>query len=220
MMKKYTPWIFLVLLVLMIGSTACTRSAYKAPVTGVEPSPTIPFPVATQPDVMAEVKSGTETAQAILGTILPTQPISIATQPVGTVEVVTAAPTNTVPPVVVPTATPGLPDTYALQKGESPYCIARRFNLSPLDLFSLNGLTGNETAFPVGYELKIPQDSKWNLEVPRALVAHPVKYTVASGDTIYTIACHFGDVDPNVIIAANSLAAPYELSPGQVLQIP
>jgi LysM repeat protein len=41
-----------------------------------------------------------------------------------------------------------------------------------------------------------------------------------AGDTIYTIACAFGDVDPNAIIVVNGLESPYTLTPGQVLQIP
>jgi hypothetical protein len=43
---------------------------------------------------------------------------------------------------------------------------------------------------------------------------------VVAGDTIYTIACKYGDVDPNAIAQANSLQAPYDLSAGKVLHIP
>jgi LysM repeat protein len=73
-----------------------------------------------------------------------------------------------------------------------------------------------------GAVLKIPQDSAWNTEAhgPRALRAHPATYTVSWNDNIYKVACYYGDVSPEQIIAANDLEAPYTLSQGQVLQIP
>jgi hypothetical protein len=43
---------------------------------------------------------------------------------------------------------------------------------------------------------------------------------VQSGQSIYEIACLFGDADPNAIIVANNLSAPYSISAGQVLEIP
>ncbi len=130
-MKKITPWIFIVILVVLIGTTACTRSAYKAPVTEIQPTATVPFPVATQPDVMADIISGTATALAAMGTYMPTQAIVVST-PTVDLAAATKVPTNTAAPVYeIPTATPGLPDTYSLHKGESPYCLARRFNFKP-----------------------------------------------------------------------------------------
>lgn len=114
--------------------------------------------------------------------------------------------------------TPGLPQTYALQKGEFPFCIARRFNLNQSELLNLNGL-GLNSVVPVGFTLRIPQTGN-HFSGQRALQSHPTKYTVVAGDTIYTVACKYGDVDPNGIIAVNNLKQPYSLSAGQVLQIP
>ncbi len=218
-MRKITPVLYILILVALFGTVSCTRAAYKAPVTSVQPTPTLPFPVATQPNVMEDIISGTSTALAVMGTIYPTKEIGISSATPGSA-LESPAPTNTAQPMVeVPTATPGLPDTYTLHKGESVYCLSRRFDLNPIDLLSLNGLTGYE-ALPVGYILKIPSSSKWNLDAERSLLKHPTKYTVVSGDTIFSIACTYGDVDPNAIIFANSLSKPYDLSPGQVLQIP
>ena len=60
-----------------------------------------------------------------------------------------------------------------------------------------------------------------NLDIAeRSLLDHPTQYTVVSGDTIYTVACAFGDVDPNAIIFANNLSEPYDLTPGQTIHIP
>jgi LysM repeat protein len=125
-------------------------------------------------------------------------------------------PTNT--PVQVPTATPGVPESYQLQKGEFPFCIARRFNVNVAELLSLNGLTSNSLV-PVGFTLQIPQTGN-TFVGQRALLNHPTDYTVAAGDTIYTIACKFGDVDPMAIAQANGLSAPYNLSAGQSIYIP
>lgn len=120
--------------------------------------------------------------------------------------------------VTVPTATPGRPATYTLQQGEYPYCIARRYNVDPQELLDLNGLTSAEVLQP-GLILKIPQTGNPFPGV-RALHAHPASYTVAVDDTIYRVACYYGDIDPSAIAAANSLTAPYTLITGHVLSIP
>jgi LysM repeat protein len=43
---------------------------------------------------------------------------------------------------------------------------------------------------------------------------------VSSGETIYSIACYYGDVSPEAIIALNGLEEPYKLTAGQKLNIP
>ena len=126
------------------------------------------------------------------------------------------APTQTPVPVTPPT--PGVPASYQLQKGEFPFCIARRFNVDVAELLNLNGLSGSSVV-PVGYNLQIPQTGN-NFVGQRALLNHPTNYTVAGGDTIYTVACKYGDVDPMAIAQANGLSSPYTLSAGQVIYIP
>jgi LysM repeat protein len=118
----------------------------------------------------------------------------------------------------VPTATPGKPDSYTLQKGEFPYCIARRFNVNPNELLRANNLTKDVTIQP-GTTLKLPKSDR-NYPGSRKLRDHPTTYTVKSGDTVFSIACIFGDADPNAIAYANNLVEPYELSVGQELYIP
>ena len=114
--------------------------------------------------------------------------------------------------------TPGLPQTYTLQKYEFPFCIARRFNLNQSELLSLKGL-GLNSVVPVGFTLRIPQTGN-HFAGTRALQKHPATYTVVAGDTIYKIACTYGSVDPNGIIAVNDLKSPYTVEPGQKLAIP
>jgi len=50
---------------------------------------------------------------------------------------------------------------------------------------------------------------------------HPTTYTVsAAGETIYTIACAFGDLDPMLIAQANNISSDSDLLVGQQLNIP
>jgi hypothetical protein len=132
-----------------------------------------------------------------------------------------AALSSPTPAIVVaqPTVETVRPATYTLQKGEFPYCIARRFNINPADLMSLNGLTVAQSgALQPGLVLRIPSAGVFGSD--RALLAHPAQYTVQTGDSIHSIACKYGDVDPVNIAAVNGLGAPYTLTVGSALQIP
>jgi LysM repeat protein len=129
----------------------------------------------------------------------------------------TGAPTT--PVVVTPVPTTVRPATYTLQAGEYPFCLARRFNVDPVELLTLNGLTGNEGFYAPGLVLKIPQTGN-TFPGQRALRTHPTTYIIAVNDTIYKIGCYFGDVDPLAVAAVNHLVSPYALTVGQSLSIP
>ena len=225
-------WIILLSVGLMLFLAACQKSATNNPVVTAT-SANVPFPTPLPNKALENAVSGTQTAVAAVGKTVPTatKAGSVQAKPTETPKAAAPAaaePTATpVPPtatattkavVVVATSTPGKPSTYTLQKGEFPYCIARRFNVSVSDLLSLNSLSTSSHP-SVGTVLKIPQSGTWNIG-DRALKPHPTTYTVNSGDTIYSIACLYGDVDPNQIIAANNLSSPYTLSAGQTLNIP
>lgn len=131
----------------------------------------------------------------------------------------TNTPAATVP--VVPTSTPGFPATYTIHEGETAYCIARRFNVDQTELLSLNDRTDDYLALP-GDKLKIPTSGKPFIG-ERTLVEHTanMSYTVKAGQTnVFYVACAFGDVDPNRIIAANGLKDPFALTPGRKIIIP
>lgn len=113
---------------------------------------------------------------------------------------------------------PPLPKTYTIQKGEFPFCIARRFDVDVSELLSLNGL-GVNSLVSVGYNLKIPQTGN-GFQGQRALAKHPDTYTVSTNDTIYSIACQYGNVYPEAIAQANGISKPYNLKVGQKLHIP
>jgi LysM repeat protein len=124
--------------------------------------------------------------------------------------------TTNLPPA---TSVPGVrPATYALQAGEFVYCIARRFNVDPDQTLALNGLSDGQTIYP-GLVLKIPQSGSFPGD--RMLQNHPTTYTVvSSSETLSSIACKYGDVDPSAIAAANGLSTGAALSSGQQLSIP
>ena len=113
---------------------------------------------------------------------------------------------------------PPIPDTYTMHSGEFPFCIARRFNVDQYELLNINGLSLNSRP-DVGYVLKIPQTGD-HFSGDRELRSHPDTYTVRSGDTIYSIACMYGDVYPKAIAQANNLKSPFDLTPGETIDIP
>jgi LysM repeat protein len=238
-MSKKIWIVILVTLSLVLTLSACQRSASTAPVATATKAAPFPTPLPGEP--LKTAQSGTQTAEALVqptaagggetGGGVAATATTIPTAAGGGEAgggtggetgggAATAVPPTAVPAtkVVVPTATPGRPSTYTLQKGEFPYCIARRFNLNVADLLSLNGLDLNSKP-QVGFVLRIPQTGTWT-SGSRALISHPTSYTVKAGDTIYSIACSYGDVDPNALIVANGLKSPYTLTAGNVIQIP
>ena len=124
--------------------------------------------------------------------------------------------------VPTPTFTPvvGRPSQYTLQTGEFPYCIARRYNVDPIELLQLSGLSAGNF-YPAGTVLRIPQSGFFPSE--RALRPHPTTYTVTGNNdtTIHGVACVFGDVFPESIVTANpGLSLGSILTIGQPIKIP
>lgn len=117
-------------------------------------------------------------------------------------------------------AAPARPTSYTIQKGEFPYCIARRFDVNPASLLSANSL-GMNTQLSIGTVISIPAGN-WDVASfgSRARLAHPTTYAVQSGDTMNSVACKFGDVYPEFIAAANGLTVGAALTPGAVINIP
>ena len=233
--KSYTLLFAAITITMLLA--ACERPASIAPATVATSSSEIPFPVATQPQIMRDILSATQTAAAASGTlavggdqnatstpaftfVTPTSAsattgvisLSTSTAYAAATTAATATPTH----IVYPTPTPGKPASYTVQKGEFPYCLARRFNVNPADLLSANGLS-TYSVISVGDTLTIPQSGTW--PGARALKTHPAYYTVYTGDTLGSIACGYGDADPNTILAANGLTSS-TLTTGQVLYIP
>ena len=110
------------------------------------------------------------------------------------------------------------PSSYTVQKGEFVYCLGRRFDINPNDILSYNGLPPGASLYP-GQIIQLPHDSP-PFPLQRSLRPHPVNYIVQPFDTLYIIACQFGDVFPEDITDENDMALSAVLIPGQVLYIP
>jgi LysM repeat protein len=234
MSKKLFILIAVVILVGLLLS-ACQLRASRPP----EPTPTstadFPFPVGEgqQQDLISDIL--TQTASVGGGVPEQEQPQAQDTPvPAGEPQEVSPGgddddqvgggvmqpevPADTPVPVAVPTVT--RPTTYTLQKGEWPICIARRYDLNMGALLSANNLTMNSSV-SAGRTLQIPQTGNWDpANGSRSLKQHPTNYSVQAGDTVNSIACAYGDVTPEAIIAVNGLQSPYTLIAGQTLQIP
>ncbi len=237
-MFKKLPLIFILGLAAILLLVSCQRAASQAPLLSLAtPTGTIATAVG-QPTGMGQVQmiGTTQMIQTMTANYQQTHAVSPGfSLPTSTMVGTLGTPTTfqLIPPtgaattpapgitpiVIVPTSTPGHPSSYTLMPGEFPYCIARRFNVNQDELKTLNGLTDSELLQP-GTVLHIPQTGN-PFVGDRALHPHPATFTVSSSnDTIYSVACYYGDVDPVRIIAANSLVSPYTLHSNQPLNIP
>ncbi len=151
-------------------------------------------------------------------------PMLLETKQPSTVYVTEVAVVTTPAPAVVfenPSAgefVTGAPDVYYLHKGEFPWCLARRYNIDPRQLMSFNGFFQGQV-FYAGQPVYFP----WNpfpFPGQRALRPHPDTHTVWHRETIYSIACYYGDIDPIELASLNGIIAPYRLTAGQVLLLP
>jgi LysM repeat protein len=212
-MKK-TSLIILIAMIASLMFSACTMSASTPP------------PVTPTTNLSEIARQATETAIAKTPKAGDTQ-VPDETSAAGT------EPTATSAAEVEPTATPAptedegdseitlqypVPDSYTLHSGEHIYCLARRYNILPEDIVDYNGYEYGTLQYP-GDVILLPPAGRAYLG-NRALQYHPADYTVIYGDTLYSIACLFGDVDPRSIAAANDLDIDQVLTPGTVLQIP
>lgn len=198
-------------------------------------------PIAQTPGMNDVELFGTGTALALTGSPVPgaatNTPAGITPQAAtNTPTPAVNAPTN---PTMTPTATLAVsnptasgptatlipsgskPSTYTLRSGEFPYCIARRFNVDPDELLAASGLTSAQAdSLSAGTVLKIPQSGN-PFPGNRMWHTHPDTYTVDfSSETIYSIACYYGDIDPAAIAQANGISVDSSLTVGQKLTIP
>lgn len=110
--------------------------------------------------------------------------------------------------LVIPSisVSPEVSDTYIVQKGDSLWSIANKFNMTVSELKKLNNLTNN--LLSIGQVLKI-KDSSNNGEKT---------YTVQKGDSLWVIANKY-DITTEELKSYNNLTSNL-LSIGQVLKIP
>lgn len=118
-----------------------------------------------------------------------------------------------------------------VQRGDTVYGIARKFNVTPSAIIETNDLK-KPYALQVGQALKLPDGAAaLAIDAPshnpaaaptpstRRVVAQDKLYQVRSGDTLYSISRSTGVPVAN-IASANRMRAPYSLDVGQQLLIP
>jgi LysM repeat protein len=226
-MNKVPKIILVVALLVAVLLSGCSLSASKRPAGDPTATSELKFMTETPggEGLADDIAKQTQAAQQ--PAVVTETPVPAAEEPVQPAPEATQAPAQEQQQeqqqqqqqaVSVPTLT--RPSTYTLQKGEFPYCIARRYDLDISSLLSANGLSTNSKP-GVGTVLKIPSSGSWNESTygKRALRAH-TDFKVGAGDTIYSIACYFGDVSPEAIIAVNGLSGPGDISAGMTLKIP
>ena len=101
---------------------------------------------------------------------------------------------------------------YTVEKGDTLYSIARKYNTTVNDIINLNYLKSNNLS--VGQVIRIPE-TYYNYD--EMSVPNYITYTVKPGDTLYSIASNNG-VSVDTIISDNVLPN-NNLSVGQVLRL-
>jgi murein DD-endopeptidase MepM/ murein hydrolase activator NlpD len=113
-----------------------------------------------------------------------------------------------------------------VQRGDTVYAVARKFNVTPAAIIDANDLK-KPYALQVGQVLKLPSgaaaltvDAPSHAPAPsQVVVAKDRLYTVRAGDTLYSISRASG-VPVGNIASANRLRAPYTLAVGQQVLLP
>ncbi len=208
----------LLLLLILIVFAGCTRAASKAPADS-------PLKAPDSTPLVLDPIAATQTAQIVISQF--NQPTLMVPNAKGTLIAITAIPATPAPIVTPtpegPTPTPVemRPNRYTVRPGESPNCLARRFDVDPQELLKVNGLQEG-SIINVGQELKLPLDTHFPGErrVPGTVRPDPEGYWVSPGETIYMVACYYGDIFPEEIIEANNLKEPYDISGIKNLIIP
>ena len=103
-------------------------------------------------------------------------------------------------------------NSYVVQRGDSLYSIARKYNTTVGELMDLNNLTS--TSLQVGQILKLPNSENNGTTTP----SNENTYKVVSGDSLYSIARKY-NTTVDELKRLNNLTS-NTLSIGQVLKVP
>ncbi len=211
--RKFALFVVVVIVIFTLTLTACTRERPAPtrerikiqPTTSVTLTPSRGTPTVTRtPRAMPD-----STPVQTLAVTRPPTP-----RATGTVRLTPIAPTLPVKPTPTPTAATTTGGNqwhyYTVQRGDTLYSIARRYNTTVDELKRLNGLT--DVTIYVGQKLKVPGP-----EQPGE--GTTVEYTVRPGDTLYSIAVRFG-VDVQELARANGISDMSTIYVGQKLIIP
>ena len=212
------------LLLIALSLAACTRPATSSnPDVDSQGEGGLPFPTSDFPpmDILETAAAATMTAQsgqpqAPVATTAPqVAPQAATATPEPTAVAATAEPTTVPSPT---TETVACTSPYKVSEGEWVYSIARKCGLDPDEIISVNGLFFPFTLYP-GDELQLPSGTDGTSGQTTSTATCPSPYTVQLGEWVYSIAQKCGST-AEAIVAANNLAFPYTIYPGDGLTIP
>jgi membrane-bound lytic murein transglycosylase D len=188
------------------GSPALhSAPALTAPVAEASPS-ALPQPMALSSSASLAAPLSVSTAQALaIPQVAPHEaaPIKVAMADLPVPQMAQAAATQ-----------------HTVEAGDTLYNIAHRFNLSVSELKLLNQLHGNSVKIGQTLQLKPPVVAQMAQQAQAApvLAALPGEYVVQHGDTLFSIARHFG-IERSQLLRLNDSNALAHLHPGQVLKL-
>ena len=107
-----------------------------------------------------------------------------------------------------------IPNTYVVEKGDTLYGIANKYNVSVNDIKSLNNLTSNTLS--IGQVLLLPGSIEE--DIADLLIKDYDYYTVKKGDTLYSISNKYG-ISVDELKLLNNLTS-NTLSIGELLKVP
>lgn len=219
------------LLLVAVLISACEQPYSTPPAvtnTPIDPNSFFSTPIPSQPGNMQDVEN--ITTQTALASVLTQTPGGNATAVFGATvtptPIIELNPTATATQAVVTTSTSvpsgSRPTTYTLKPGEFPYCIARRYNVDPDELLRLSGLSSAQAnSLSSGTVLTLPQSGTFPGD--RSWHDHPATFTVGvtyNTNTVYGVACYYGDIEPSTIASNNNISVDATLTAGQTLNIP
>ncbi len=241
MVKKFQPRIALTALVCLgLLLAACTRSANQnnlptATTIGGDPlgvggGDQDATMAAIGTEVSAQLTQTAVAAAGIDGEVLPATatlaPGEPTVDPFATpipptpglpaVPTATTAPGVVVPPTAIPPVTGGVAcaNPYTVQTGDWIYQIARKCSLTAKDIIAVNPGINPNYIVP-GQVINLPTGAT---AVPPTAGCTGTR-TVVTGDTLFRLSYNCG-LTVEQVAAANGIAFPYTIFPGQVIRFP
>jgi membrane-bound lytic murein transglycosylase D len=112
---------------------------------------------------------------------------------------------------------------YTVERGDTPYSIAGRFDMSVIEFCEINGMNSDKPIIVAGSTVKVKKGNLQKSNTSTGLVAGPLRdaasYQIASGDNLFRISQNFG-VSVSEIQQLNNLTSSSVLRPGDIIRIP
>ena len=226
---RFSPWLILVLAVVLVFAAGCERPDPQVEIA--TPQPQQP----EQPQLLGTLEPGVEATPTLpiaiatvdLGVATPALPDSGQPQPQETPQPVSTAvpPAAQQTPQVQPTApAPGTPIVHTVKPGETLFSIGRLYNVNPYAIAAANNIPYPYIIYP-GQQLTIttgttaPPPGTGPTPVPPQSGTCRFNHLVRPGENLFRISMSYG-VPMSAIAAANGIVNYNLIFAGQTLCIP